>query len=93
MGADGNSSAAVQRQIESEREQLADAVHSLRSELHEATDVAAKLPALPILAAGALAGGFVLAGGIGATVRLLFRRGREGHTRATVGRYKLVDNE
>jgi hypothetical protein len=93
VGTNGNSSATVQRQIESEREQLADAVKSLRSELHEATDVASKLPALPVLAAGALAGGFVLAGGMGATVRLLFRRGREGHTRAAVGRYKLVDSE
>jgi hypothetical protein len=83
----------VQRQIEAEREQLADAVKSLRTELHEATDVAAKLPGLPILAVGALAGGFVLSGGIGATVRLLFRRGREGHTRAAVGRFKLVDTE
>jgi hypothetical protein len=83
----------VQRQIEAEREQLADAVKSLRSELHEATDVAAKLPSLPILAVGALAGGFVLSGGIGATVRLIFRRGREGHTRASIGRFKVVDDE
>lgn len=93
MGTDGNSSEAVERQIASQRDQLAEAVDSLRSELHEATDVAAKLPALPILAAGALAGGFVLSGGIGATVRLLFRRGREGRTRAAVGRFKLVDDE
>lgn len=91
MGTDRSSAEAVQRQIASEREQLATAVDTLRSERHEATDVAAKLPALPILAAGALAGGFVISGGIGATVRLLFRRGREGHTRAAVGRFKLVD--
>jgi hypothetical protein len=89
----GNSPDAVQKQIADEREQLADAVRSLRSELHEATDVAAKLPALPILAAGALAGGFVLAGGIGATVRLIFRRGREGHTLARVGRLEVLDKE
>jgi hypothetical protein len=90
---DGNSPQLVRRQIETEREQLADAVKSLRSELHEATDVAAKLPPLPLLAAGALAGGFVLAGGIGATVRLLLRRGREGSIRASVGRFKLVDRD
>jgi hypothetical protein len=83
----------VRRQIEDEREQLADAVKTLRTELHEATDVAAKLPALPVLALGALAGGFLLSGGIGATVRLLFRRGREGHEKAALGRYKLVDRD
>jgi hypothetical protein len=83
----------VRRQIEDEREQLADAVKTLRTELHEATDVASKLPALPVLALGALAGGFVLSGGIGATVRLLFRRGREGREKAALGRYKLVDRD
>jgi hypothetical protein len=83
----------VRRQIEDEREQLADAVKTLRTELHEATDVASKLPALPVLALGALAGGFVLSGGIGATVRLLFRRGREGHEKAALGRYRLVDRD
>jgi hypothetical protein len=86
----GNSEQAVRTQIESERDQLAYAVKSLRTELHEATNVAAKLP---LLAVGALAGGFVLSGGIGATVRLLFRRGREGHERASLGRFKLVDKE
>jgi hypothetical protein len=83
----------VRRQIEDEREQLADAVKTLRTELHEATDVASKLPALPVLALGALAGGFLLSGGVGATVRLLFRRGREGHEKAALGRYKLVDRD
>jgi hypothetical protein len=90
---DGKSADAVQQQIESEREQLADAVKTLRSELHEATDVAAKLPPLPLLAAGALTAGFVLSGGIGATVRLIFRRGREGHTLARVGRLEVVDTD
>ena len=93
MPTDGSSPDTVQRQIENEREQLADAVKSLRSELHEATDVAAKLPPLPVLAAGALAAGFVLSGGIGATVRLIFRRGREGHTVARVGRLEVLDND
>ena len=93
MPSNGNSPETVKRQIEAEREQLAHAVRTLRSELHEATDVASKLPPLPLLAAGALVGGFVLSGGIGATVRLLFRRGREGHEKASVGRFKLVDTE
>jgi hypothetical protein len=83
----------VRRQIEDEREQLADAVKTLRTELHEATDVASKLPALPVLALCALAGGFLLSGGVGATVRLLFRRGREGREKAALGRYKLVDRD
>jgi len=67
----------VRREIEAEREQLAGAVDSLRSGIGEATDVRAKLKGkLPAVAAGALGLGFVLAGGIGATMRLLARRGR-----------------
>jgi hypothetical protein len=78
-------------QIRREREQLADAVVVLRSELGEATDVRGKLAAnLPAVAAGALCVGFVLAGGIGATLRLLARRGREGHERARIGRLKIL---
>jgi hypothetical protein len=44
-----------------------------------------------LLATGALGAGFVLAGGIGATVRLLFRRGREhdDDEKARVGRFSL----
>ena len=80
----------VRKEIGAEREQLAHAVEQLRTELHEATDVSSKLP---VLAAGALTAGFVLAGGVGATVRLLFRRGREGRTRAVVGRYKVVERD
>jgi hypothetical protein len=86
----GNSEQAVRTQIESERDQLADAVKSLRTELHDATNIAAKLP---LLAVGAFAGGFVLSGGVGATARLLFRRGREGNERASLGRFKLVDRD
>jgi hypothetical protein len=68
----------VRREIEAERERLAQAVGSLRDGVGEATDVAGKLKSkLPLVAAGALAAGFVLAGGIGATARLIFRRGRE----------------
>jgi hypothetical protein len=68
----------VRRDIEAERERLARAVDSLRDGVGEATDVAGKLRSrLPLVAAGALGAGFVLAGGIGATARLFFRRGRE----------------
>jgi hypothetical protein len=64
----------IRTQIEAEREQLAGAVEHLRGELGAATNVRARLPAL---AGGAAAAGFVLFGGIGATMRYLARRGRE----------------
>jgi hypothetical protein len=63
----------VRREIEEERRQLASAVAALRNELRFGETLRAQLP----IAAAALAAGFVLAGGIGATVRLLFRRARE----------------
>jgi hypothetical protein len=64
----------VQRELAAEREALTAAVEDLRG----ATDFSSKLKAkLPVAAAGALGAGFFLAGGIGATMRLLFRRGRE----------------
>jgi Protein of unknown function (DUF3618) len=89
---DGRTPEQVRRDIEAERQQLAHAVESLREGLGEVTDVAGKLrQRLPIVAAGALGAGFFLAGGIGATMRLLARRGREGHTQAKVGRFRLVD--
>ena len=93
MPSDTQSPKDVRKQIGEEREQLATAVEQLRNELHEATDVASKLPALPVLAAGALGAGFVLAGGVGATFRLLFRRGCEGRVRARVGQYRLVEHD
>jgi hypothetical protein len=84
----------VRRDIESEREQLADAADTLRESLGEATDIKGKLRSnLPAVAVGALGVGFLLAGGIGATARLIFRRGREGDTKARVGRFRLVDRD
>jgi len=84
----------VRREIETEREQLAEAVDSLRSEIGEATDIGAKLRSnLPVVAAGALGAGFFIAGGIGATMRLLARRGREGTTKARFGRFSFVDRD
>jgi hypothetical protein len=69
----------VRRDIESEREQLAGAAETLREEIGEATNIGAKLRSnLPVVAAGAVGVGFLLAGGVGATARLIFRRGREG---------------
>jgi hypothetical protein len=84
----------VRRELESEREGLAQAVDTLRAEVKEATDVSAKLRGnLPVFAVGALGAGFVLAGGIGATMRLLFRRGREGKEKARFGRFSFVDRD
>jgi hypothetical protein len=88
----GRTAEEVRRDIEAERERLASAVEELREEVGEATDVAGKLRAnLPAVAVGAVGVGFVLAGGIGATARLLFRRGRESKTKARLGPFSLVD--
>jgi hypothetical protein len=81
----------LRQQLSAEREQLADAVETLRSELGEATDIAGKLQSkLPAVAAGALGLGFVVAGGIGATARLVFRRGRESTPAVKAGRFSLL---
>jgi len=65
----------VRVEIESEREQLAGAADHLHDDIREATDIGGKVRAkLPVVAAGALAAGFVIAGGIGATMRLIGRR-------------------
>ena len=60
----------------------------------QATDITGKLRAnLPVVAVGALGVGFFLAGGVGATARLIFRRGREGETKAKLGRFRIVDRD
>jgi hypothetical protein len=90
----GRTPEQVRLDIQAERERLATAVEDLREGLGEATDVTGKLRAkLPIVALGGLAGGFVSAGGIGATMRLLARRGREGRSKAKLGRFSLVDRD
>ena len=93
-GSNGRTVEEVRRDIESEREQLAGAAETLREEIGEATDIGGKLRAnLPAAAVGALGIGFLLAGGVGATARLIFRRGREGETKAKVGRFRIVDRD
>ena len=87
MAARGQSTQEVRRQIEAEREKLADAVDGLR----EAADLTAILRSkLPLVAAGAAGAGFFLAGGVGATMRLLARRGREVEEEARVGPFRIV---
>lgn len=90
----GRSADEVRRDIEAEREQLAGAVEELRGGLAQVTDIGGKLRSrLPVVAVGALGAGFFLAGGIGATMRLLARRGREGTTKARFGGFSLVDRD
>jgi hypothetical protein len=90
----GRSTEQVREEIESERERLASAVDDLRAGIDDATNIGAKLEGkLPVAAAAAAGVGFVLAGGIGATMRLLMRRGREGKTKARFGPFSLVDRD
>ena len=82
--------ALVRREFEAERERLGLAVDDLRAGM----DINAKLKdKLPVAAAAALGIGFVVSGGIGATMRLLMRRGREGRTKARFGPFSLVDRD
>jgi hypothetical protein len=80
----------LRRRLHEEREQLAEAVESLR----EAADVRVKLRArLPLVAASGFVAAFVMSGGIGATMRFLARRGREGHERVRVGPFRVVERD
>jgi hypothetical protein len=82
----------IRRELREERERLAEAVDELRDEIGAATDISSKLRAkLPIVAGGAFAVGFLKAGGVGATMRYLARRGREGDEKAALGRFRLID--
>jgi hypothetical protein len=90
----GRTAEQVREDIENERARLANAVDDLRAGIDEATDIGAKLEGkLPVAAAAALGAGFILAGGIGATMRLLMRRGREGRTKARFGPFSLIGRD
>jgi hypothetical protein len=80
----------VQRDIEAERERLAVAVDDLRDGIDRVTSLKGKLPAAIAAAFGV---GFVAAGGIGATIRLLTGRGREGRTKARFGPFSRVGRD
>jgi hypothetical protein len=87
-----NTEQELRRELHDEREQLAQAVETLREKLGEATNISARLRSkLPLVTAGALGLGFIASGGVGATARLLMRRGREGDEKARAGRFSLVD--
>jgi hypothetical protein len=66
----GRTPDTVRREIERERRELAMAVEQLRGGLKVR-------PNATVVAAGALGAGFFLAGGIGATMRFLARKGRD----------------
>ena len=90
----GRTQEQVRQAIEAEREQLAGAVEHLRDELGEATNITGKLRSkLPLAAAGAASVGFVLAGGVGATMRYFARRGRESDEKLRVGRWTLLGRD
>jgi hypothetical protein len=82
--------AEVRAEIASEREQLADAVDDLRADLDVGDKIRAKLP---VVAAGALGVGFFVAGGVGATMRYVARRGREGKEKARVGPFSFIQRD
>jgi hypothetical protein len=80
----------VRNELEQERDQLATAAESLRENMNPTKVLRANLP---LVAAGALGAGFFLAGGIGATARLLMRRMREEETKARAGRFRLAGRD
>ena len=83
--------AKLREELRTERAALTDAVGDLRRAVGQAADVSGKLRAkLPVAAVGAFGLGFLKAGGIGATARLLMRRGREGDVKAKAGRFRIV---
>ena len=80
----------LRREIEQERARLTEAVDTLREEVGEAADVGRKVRSkLPLFAAaGAFGLGFLKAGGVRGTMRLLFRRRHEGGKKAAIGRFR-----
>ena len=91
MAGNSRSVEQVPREVEAERAELTGAVDSLRTGIGETN---AKLRArLPILAAGSLGVGFVVAGGVRAAMRLLAGRGRERRTKARSRRFPFGDRD
>ena len=69
---------AVRREIARERTELARAVDRLRTDLGGTFDLRRKIGSrVGVIAPAVFAIAFVVAGGIGATMRYLARRGRE----------------
>jgi hypothetical protein len=84
----------VRSELDAERAELAEAVDHLRGELGSAADISGKLKSkLPIVAGAAASVGFVLAGGVGATMRYFARRGRESDEKLRVGRWSIRNRD
>jgi hypothetical protein len=84
----------IRRDLDSERTELAEAVEHLRGELGAAANISGKLTAkLPFAAGPAASVGFVLAGGVGATMRYFARRGRESDEKLRVGRWSIRNRD
>lgn len=80
----------ILEEIQAERDQLAASLAALRGEL--GTGLAGRLESrLPLTLALAFGAGFVLAGGLGASMRLLARRSRERHVAGRLGPLVLLE--
>ena len=91
MPSNGRTAEDVRRDIARERDGLAAAVEDLRGGLASAADITGKVrDNFAVVAAGAAGLGFVVGGGIGATMRYIARRGREGDEKARVGRFRIL---
>lgn len=94
MAKQTRTAAEIKSDLEAERTKLAAAVTELRGELGAAADISGKVKAnLPVVATGAASVGFVLAGGVGATMRYFARRGREGNEKVRLGRWSILDRD
>jgi hypothetical protein len=84
----------IRSELDAERAELAQAVEHLRGEIGQAADISGKLKAkLPVAAGAAASVGFVLAGGVGATMRYFARRGRDADEKVRVGRWSIRNRD
>ena len=84
----------IRNELDAERTELAEAVDHLRGELGAAANITGKLKAkLPIAAGAAATVGFVLAGGVGAAMRYVARRGRESDEKLRVSRWSIRNRD
>jgi shikimate kinase len=84
----------IRSELDTERTELAEAVEQLRGELGEAANITGRLKSkLPIAAGAAASVGFVLAGGVGATMRYFARRGRDSEEKLRFGRWSIRNHD
>jgi shikimate kinase len=84
----------IRSDLDTERTELAEAVEQLRGELGEAANITGRLKSkLPIAAGAAASVGFVLAGGVGATMRYFARRGRDSEEKLRFGRWSIRNHD